>query len=1379
MKRAISVSCWAVAILLVAGTAQAQTPAKIDLAEPADNATDVSVTPTLRWFTDVDAITYNLQVAEDINFGTIVLDETGIGDTLYTLGAALDDGTEYFWRVAGVGAGGTGPESNKWSFTTAIAVPGAPTLTTPADAATDVSTSPTFMWAAGSGTTDSYRIDISTSNDFSTLAVTDSGIVSTSFTPGAPLANDTEFFWRVRGKNTGGSSDWSSTFSLTTAPPAPTAPTLTAPADAAEGVSVDPTLEWDAVSGAVTYTVDVDTDPGFGSIDQTQTSGSTSYSPSTLATGTTYYWRVKATNPGGDSEYSSRSFTTIFDPPGAPALTSPADAAVDVSRTPDLTWSAGSGTSESYRLDVSTANDFSSFVITDSSIVTTSFSVVSALATETEYFWRVRAKNTGGTSAWSSTRSFTTVPAEPGVVTLTSPVDDAVEVSLTPTFDWESLPEADTYRLILSDTSDFSNLILAQDDIATSSYALGAPLELGTEYFWRVRANNAGGNGPYSAIWSFTTELSKQVILSSPANGATGVDLSPDLGWNAVAGATSYRVQVSKLANMSSPVVDQSGVSATTLAVGPLESNTIYHWRVIANNAPADLWSEIWSFATGTGAPGQVTLLTPADDATGVSLEPSFTWSAQASADEYRFDLSTSAAFSSFVVSQTGITATSFDPGITLDAETEYFWRVRGSNGEGDGPYSSVFSFTTTVAAPGAPTLTSPENGALAVSITPTFLWEAVSKGLGKTSDGSPAATSYDIQVSTGGNFNTLVVDETGLAGTSYDEATLLNGVQYFWRVRGSNESGPGPWSTTFNFITIAGGPEQVQLVSPADEAVEVALSPSLMWDAVSGAASYQLQISEVENFTTLVLNIAAVAGTSYQATGLAGSTTHYWRVRANNTGAENWSETWSFTTGSGQPDKVTLVAPVDGATNVAINLTLSWNQALKADSYDLQVATDLKFENLVVDTNTDETSQMMTTLIHGQVYYWRVRGTNADVDGEWSSIRGFITERGGDLQVKIVSPEGGATGIPLETELIWNTVPGATTYHVQVATSFSFGLSSIVIEDSQFADTLFQLVDLGPDSTYAWRVRANNAGINNWSITASFVTGSGVPGQVVLESPLDNAVDIGLEPQLIWTVPTRATSFNLQVALDETFTTLVVDEEDLTDISYTLPELDPVSVYFWRVQGENGEGVGPWSEVRSFTTIGVEPPDVAVLISPLNGAAEVSFKPLFSWNAADGATSYKLEVATNPAFTTVTLAVVVAQAFFQAPALALGQGYYWRVESRNAGGSALSEVWSFTTVVETATEDEEIPEDFALSQNYPNPFNPSTTIEFAMPTAGQASLVVYNIRGEEVVRLVDGFKSAGRHKVQWDATFLPSGVYLYRFQSGSFTNVRKLTLAK
>ncbi|MGB9774211.1 MAG: T9SS type A sorting domain-containing protein, partial [Bacteroidota bacterium] len=86
-----------------------------------------------------------------------------------------------------------------------------------------------------------------------------------------------------------------------------------------------------------------------------------------------------------------------------------------------------------------------------------------------------------------------------------------------------------------------------------------------------------------------------------------------------------------------------------------------------------------------------------------------------------------------------------------------------------------------------------------------------------------------------------------------------------------------------------------------------------------------------------------------------------------------------------------------------------------------------------------------------------------------------------------------------------------------------------------------------------------------------------------------------------------------------------------------------------------------------------------------------------------------------------------------------------------------------------------EIPGSFALEQNYPNPFNPSTTISFDVPKQSHLRLAIYDVLGREVKTLVDEEKNPGRYSVTFDASNLPSGVYLYRLEAGSFSEVRKM----
>jgi hypothetical protein len=117
------------------------------------------------------------------------------------------------------------------------------------------------------------------------------------------------------------------------------------------------------------------------------------------------------------------------------------------------------------------------------------------------------------------------------------------------------------------------------------------------------------------------------------------------------------------------------------------------------------------------------------------------------------------------------------------------------------------------------------------------------------------------------------------------------------------------------------------------------------------------------------------------------------------------------------------------------------------------------------------------------------------------------------------------------------------------------------------------------------------------------------------------------------------------------------------------------------------------------------------------------------------------------------------------------------------AYGYAICSDGSVLKLTETVTAVEDpstiVPSAYTLEQNYPNPFNPTTTIRFALPTSSDVSLKVYDALGNEVMSLVNGFKNAGSHSVEMNASNLSSGVYFYKLQAGNFVATKKLTLIK
>ncbi|HMN17711.1 MAG TPA: T9SS type A sorting domain-containing protein [Ignavibacteriaceae bacterium] len=86
---------------------------------------------------------------------------------------------------------------------------------------------------------------------------------------------------------------------------------------------------------------------------------------------------------------------------------------------------------------------------------------------------------------------------------------------------------------------------------------------------------------------------------------------------------------------------------------------------------------------------------------------------------------------------------------------------------------------------------------------------------------------------------------------------------------------------------------------------------------------------------------------------------------------------------------------------------------------------------------------------------------------------------------------------------------------------------------------------------------------------------------------------------------------------------------------------------------------------------------------------------------------------------------------------------------------------------------------EYELTQNYPNPFNPTTTIQYSLPQTGMVRLTLYNVLGEEIRTLVNEIKDAGTHTLNINADNLNSGIYIYRIESGSFVQSRKMTIIK
>jgi C1A family cysteine protease/transcriptional regulator CtsR len=466
-------------------------PSAPTLKSPASASTVPSLTPRLEWNASTGATDYGLQVATTSSFTNLLVNETGITNLYYdTAPGILKWNTTYYWRVnARNSFGSTSSWSSSRYFKTAVGPPpNAPSNLI----ATPISSSQiNLTWQDNSGDETGFKIERKTgSGSYSQIATVGAGVTSYS---NSGLSTSTTYYYRVRAYSAAGNSNYSNEASATTLPPPPPAPTLKSPASASTVPSLTPRLEWNASSGAVSYSLQISTSSSFTSLLVNETGITDLYydiASGLLKWNTTYYWRVNARNSyGSASSWStSRYFkTAIGPPPNAPSNL----VAIPISSSRiDLSWQDNSSDETGFKIERKTGSGSYSQIATVGAGVTSYSSTF--LSAGTTYYYRVRAYKGTLNSDYCEEASATTLPPPPPAPTLKSPASASTVPSLTPRLEWNASSGAVSYGVQVSTSSSFATLLVNESGITNLYYDI-APgiLKWNTTYYWRVNARNS------------------------------------------------------------------------------------------------------------------------------------------------------------------------------------------------------------------------------------------------------------------------------------------------------------------------------------------------------------------------------------------------------------------------------------------------------------------------------------------------------------------------------------------------------------------------------------------------------------------------------------------------------------------------------------------------------------------------------------------------------------------------------------------------------------------------------------------------------------------------------------------------------------------------
>jgi hypothetical protein len=642
-------------------------------------------------------------------------------------------------------------------------------------------------------------------------------------------------------------------------------PELSLPANGAVDQMPDVVLDWNAVTGGNTgiikYDIQLDTDPAFPNPVNFQTEFLSAYQTSLLLFGQNYYWHVRAVDGNDVSGWSDTwSFRVIR----RIVLDSPVDAAT-VSTEVEFKWDSISGISQ-YQLQI-----------------------------DTSFYWNAvnsgQSGNLFGAAALDDTHAW--ILGAGGLILFfdgTSFVEQESNIS------------TDLYNADFLDVNNGwavgkGGKITHYDGTAWSAQSSGTTADLNG--IGMLDANNgyAVGKGGIMRYYNGTTwssldtvqlkDLNKVAVVDAThmwAVGKGGVILFNDgTGWAAQTSGTNKDINAVAFTSADHGwAVGKSGLI--------LEYNS-GTWKVYSNgqtypdlislnfNGPDNAWAvgktgtvlqydgiEWYSSTAGTGK----TL-------NGVALTGSIGFMAGEAGTMLRY---TGEAFNSpvvqtFTIPSSELTATI----INFPFGEKFFWRMKAIHALSASEWSGANSINIQATVE----LDSPDDGAVGQNLDVLLKWKKYSN-----------LVTYEIQIDDDPAYGSPVFLTS--SGISISAEQLKFGIEYFWRVRALHVGDTSAWTDSRSFTTV----NSVTLISPANNAVNVGLSPLLDWADITGITRYVIQVAESPDFTNIVAEgyTPADQSSANVPVVLNKGVTYYWHVRAENgLDISGWSPTWAFTT--------------------------------------------------------------------------------------------------------------------------------------------------------------------------------------------------------------------------------------------------------------------------------------------------------------------------------------------------------------------------------------------------------------------------------------------------------------------------------------------------
>jgi hypothetical protein len=812
---------------------------------------------------------------------------------------------------------------------------------------------------------------------------------------------------------------------------------------------------------------------------------------------------------------------------------------------------------------------------------------------------------------------------------------------------------------------------------------------------------------------------------------------------------------------------------------------------------------------------GQVTLVSPANAATGVTIPVTFRWNTAANATNYQFDLSLSSSFSTIVVTDSTLTDTTKTVS-GLISDTVYYWRVRAKNGTGWGSYSTARNFRT---------------GATVYIITSSAGANGTIAPSGSVNVTSGANQSFTISPATGYHIDSVLVDganQGAVSGYTFTNVTANHTIRAIFRINQyqmTSSAGTNGSISPFGITTVNYGANQTYNLSPSTGyhvdslIVDDVLQPSAVnYTFTNVTANHSIRVTFLINLYTITAS--AGANGSIDPSGTA-------------TVIYGGSQSFNFTPATGYHVDSLIV---DGANQPA---AASYTFTNVGADHTIRVTFAPNTYTLTVNATGGTVTQQpdLSLYAYGQSVQLTPVPSQDYAFSHWS----------GDVL------SGHESDVPLSLTIDSNTTITAT-FRAGAFTLTITALNGSVLRNPDQASY---------DSGSTVQLTAIPSGGYHFDGWTGDVTGATNPLSLLMDAPKSltahflsdssfittSAGEHGtIDPQGIISILNGGTQrFIIQPEAGYRTDSVLVDESPVADSlnGYTFENV--VANHTIRVTFASVIASVPAHQSRGWNLVSlpvlVSDPRLQTMFPTASSQSfgysgqylqsDSLFPGIGYWIkfAADRETTLAgLAIATDSIpvqagwnmIGTISTPVEVASITSDPPNIVTGKffgyehGYiptdtlhpakgYWVKTGEDGILILAANVSKFPGVAkssrikisvtsemppppprEAVLTQSQTPNAYALGWAYPNPFNPSTTIEYALPEDSRVSLRVYNVIGQEIATLANEIQQAGYVRCVWNASSVTSGVYFYRLEATSvnnpastFNQVRKIVLMK